>query len=197
MANPANPFRSANLLYVAPESPDHDTLFQAIQLRHADFANSNARLLRPQTRADAAAYQKSVSDSLLGVVICLPPATPAQTTTAIGCIHLSKLGPNMPQHRFSEIGIDIVHENQGKGYGTEAIRWCLDWAFDAAGLHRVVVRTFEWNKGARRLYEKIGFTFEGRAREELWYRGRWWDGFSYGMLEGEWRRIREGDQRSQ
>lgn len=48
------------------------------------------------------------------------------------------------------------------------------------------VRAFEWNSGAIRLYEKVGFKHEGRGRETLWHEGRWWDGVEMGMLEGEW-----------
>ncbi|KAK3048069.1 hypothetical protein LTR09_010584 [Extremus antarcticus] len=193
MATPKDPFRSTNLIYTAPESPLHDPLFHAIQTNPTDFANSNARLLHPQSAKDASTYLKSVTeDCLLGVIINRPPKTPEEPPTPIGTIHLSKLSPTMTQHRFSEIGIDIVHSYQGQGYGSEAIRWCLDWAFDVAGLHRVAVRAFEWNEGARRLYERIGFVREGVAREELWMGGRWWDGYCYGMLEGEWRALREG-----
>ena len=192
MAYPPNLFRSPNLIYTAAESPEHDALFQTILTSPADYANSNARLHYPQSRKDAASYLKAVAeDKLLGVVICLPPTEPDQSPTPVGTIHLDKPSPHIAHHRFSEVGIDIIHEHQGKGYGSEAIRWCLDWAFDVAGLHRVAIRAFEWNEGARRLYEKIGFTFEGRAREELFYRGRWWDGYQFGMLDWEWRKIRE------
>jgi RimJ/RimL family protein N-acetyltransferase len=42
------------------------------------------------------------------------------------------------------------------------------------------------------LYEKIGFKVEGREREAYWHEGRWWDGVELGMLEGEWRSLKEG-----
>jgi L-amino acid N-acyltransferase YncA len=54
------------------------------------------------------------------------------------------------------------------------------------GLHRVSIRAFEWNKGAIRLYETLGFRHEGRGREAMWYEGKWWDDVGMGMLEGEW-----------
>ena len=41
-----------------------------------------------------------------------------------------------------------------------------------AGLHRVSVKVFEYNDGARRLYEKLGFTHEGTIRENWWYDGQ-------------------------
>ena len=51
------------------------------------------------------------------------------------------------------------------------------------------VRAFEWNTGAIKLYERLGFKHEGRGREALWHEGRWWDGLEMGMLEGEWREL--------
>jgi RimJ/RimL family protein N-acetyltransferase len=107
--------------------------------------------------------------------------------TAIGEIHLSRLEPQHMQHRSTEIGVDVLPEYQGKGYGSEAINWALEYAFHRAGLHRVKIGAFEWNKGAVRLYEKLGFKLEGRAREACWHEGKFWDMVEFGMLEGEWR----------
>lgn len=111
--------------------------------------------------------------------------------TAIGEIHLSRLAPQHAHHRCTEIGIDIIPEHQGKGYGGEAINWSLDYAFRLAGLHRVKIRGFEWNAGALRLYERLGFVNEGREREACWHEGRFWDSVELGMLEGEWRAMQE------
>jgi RimJ/RimL family protein N-acetyltransferase len=85
------------------------------------------------------------------------------------------------------MSITICREEQGKGYGTEAIKWALEWAFLAGGLHRVGIGCFSFNEGARRLYERLGFVVEGRAREIVWKNGCWHDVIEMGMLEGEWR----------
>ena len=196
-----DPFRSARLIYRAVESPDHDALFQQIQTEPISFQNSNARLIRPQSRPDAAQYQNFVSEkALLGVVICLAPppdAPPNVTLTAIGVVHLKDpFAPNSP-HRQTELGIDIVDGYQGKGYGSEAINWAVQWAFETAGMHRVGIRSFEWNFGARKLYERLGFKYEGTARESLFYKGRFWDDYGYGMLEHEWRDIQAKKEKEQ
>lgn len=123
MASPNNPFRSDRLLYRAVESPDDDELFQSIQTDPTDFQNSNVHLIRPQSRKDAAAFQKVVAEeALLGVVICLIPSNADEKPTPVGAIFLKPNSPAMVQHRFAEIGIDIAHEYQGKGYGSEAIK---------------------------------------------------------------------------
>nr|XP_023900359.1 uncharacterized protein LOC112012210 [Quercus suber] len=184
-----NPFASANLLYRAVE-PSDSALFEAIQTDAAGFQNSNARLALPQSKKHAAEYQRHVAeDTLLGVVICLPSAAAAAgpaDATPIGVIHLAGIPPHLQHFRHSEISIDILPAFQGRGYGSEAIRWTLRWAFVTMGLHRVHVRAFEYNEGARRLYEKLGFKQEGRWREFVWFQGRWWDDFSFAILDREW-----------
>lgn len=85
------------------------------------------------------------------------------------------------------MGIRIIPEGQGKGYGSEAIKWVLEWGFLVAGLHRVSIGCFAFNEGARRLYERLGFVVEGRTREVAWKNGGWHDCIEMGMLEGEWR----------
>lgn len=187
---PGDPLSSVRLLYRAVESPDHDDLFVKMQCEPISFQNSNARLLRPQSRKHAAAFQKYVAEeTLLGVVICLPPTEPQTRAIPIGTIFLKSVMPEILPHRCAEIGVEIAKDYQGQGYGSEAIHWCLQWAFDTAGLHRVALRTFEWNYGARRLYERLGFKHEGTSREILFKDGKWWDDFQYGMLEQEWRAM--------
>ena len=105
---------------------------------------------------------------------------------AIGQLHLSALPPHMTHHRSTELGIDILPAYQGRGYGSEAIEWALDYAFRRAGLHRVRVRAFGWNDGAIRLYKRLGFVAEGTERSAYWFKGRFWDGLDFGMLEDEW-----------
>lgn len=71
---------------------------------------------------------------------------------------------------------------RGRGYGTEAGRAVIDWAFDVVGLHRVSLEVYRFNPAAQRSYEKIGFRVEGLAREALHWDGAWIDAVLMGML---------------
>jgi RimJ/RimL family protein N-acetyltransferase len=82
-------------------------------------------------------------------------------------------------YRIALSGPDV----RGKGYGTEAGRAVVAWAFDEVGLHRISLDVFEFNPGAQRSYEKIGFRVEGRARHTLLWDGEWFDSVLMGMLE--------------
>ena len=101
-------------------------------------------------------------------------------------------GPRYMHHRCADIGIDIAPKYQRRGYGEEALQWCLGWGFEYAGLHRIGIRVLGWNEGAFRLYQRIGFVVESRERERWWSNGRWWDDIGLGMLETEWRARYQG-----
>jgi len=96
-----------------------------------------------------------------------------------------RLGP--AAHRSADIGIGILgSEFHGKGYGAEAIRLLLAYAFETLGQHRVTLSVFENNPRGIRCYEKCGFRREGVRRQARWWAGRWWDILDYAILENEW-----------
>ncbi|CAG8951424.1 hypothetical protein HYFRA_00007340 [Hymenoscyphus fraxineus] len=181
-----DPFRSQNLLYRLVDPEVDEPFFRELQVDPLAQLNSNPRVPKPPSKESALEYMKGVEDSLLGLIICLPGPEPTSETVSIGTIHLSQSAPGMEHHRFTYAGINIIKRYQGQSYGTEAIKWILEWAFNSAGLHRVGIRVAEYNSGARRLYEKLGFTQEGVTREMLWREGRWWDDIQLSMLSREW-----------
>lgn len=64
---------------------------------------------------------------------------------------------------------------RGRGFGTEATRLTLDYAFTAVGVHNVFLQVWEFNTAARRAYEKAGFCECGRRRQSKWMGGKLWD----------------------
>ena len=85
------------------------------------------------------------------------------TLRPIGKAGLSQINH---MHRTAELGIVIGEPDcLGKGYGTEATRLLLDYAFNALGLHNVFLRVYAYNARAIRAYEKAGFKVIGRRRE--------------------------------
>jgi RimJ/RimL family protein N-acetyltransferase len=89
-------------------------------------------------------------------------------------------------HRTAEVGIVIGEPDaRGKGYGTEAMRLLLDYAFTVLALRNVMLRVYEYNAAARRSYEKVGFREIGRRRGSRWHNGRFWDEVYMDMLASE------------
>jgi RimJ/RimL family protein N-acetyltransferase len=90
--------------------------------------------------------------------------------------------------REAFIGIQIgEREYWGKGYGTDALRVLLHYAFGELNLYRISLSVLEGNERAMRSYEKCGFRYEGRERQAWAYDGRRWDEIYMGLLREEWK----------
>ncbi len=76
--------------------------------------------------------------------------------------------------------------NRNRGLGTEATRLILAHAFETVGLHRVDLEVYEFNPRARRVYEKVGFVYEGTKRQALRWDGEWIDAHVMSILAEEW-----------
>jgi RimJ/RimL family protein N-acetyltransferase len=74
------------------------------------------------------------------------------------------------------------------GYGTEAIKLLLSWAFDTLGFHRVSIGVVGFNERALHFYEKNGFRREGVFRDGYRYRGKYYDFVMMSILEHEFRK---------
>ena len=72
------------------------------------------------------------------------------------------------------LGYAIDEDHAGRGYATQAVRWVTDAAFEH-GLHRVQAAVVLENAASRRVLEKAGFRYEGRALRYLNVNGRWQD----------------------
>ena len=93
-------------------------------------------------------------------------------------------------HSDTFVGIGLgEREYWGKGYGTDAMRIILRYAFYELNLQRVSLDVFEYNPRAIRSYEKAGFKHEGRVREYLNRGGRRYDLIFMGILRDEWLEI--------
>ena len=89
-------------------------------------------------------------------------------------------------HGNAELAIFMDRDHIGSGWGTEAQRVLLDFAFRNVGLERVYLTAFAGNTRAIRSYEKLGFQLEGRMRSA--WRGVHGleDGVLMAILREEW-----------
>ena len=85
------------------------------------------------------------------------------------------------------VGIGIGERDYwGKGYGTQASKMLLRFAFAELNLFRVTANVAEYNEGAIALMKKLGFTEEVRRRQSLEREARRWDLLVFGLLKDEW-----------
>jgi RimJ/RimL family protein N-acetyltransferase len=91
-----------------------------------------------------------------------------------------------PLARTAEIGIALLPEARGCGYGSAAIAQLVEFAFDRQNLRRLHLSVLASNAAAIASYAKAGFLEEGRRREHYWVRGAYEDEVLMGLLRSAW-----------
>jgi RimJ/RimL family protein N-acetyltransferase len=87
-----------------------------------------------------------------------------------------------PVATFWEIGIALLPEARGRGYGTEAQRLLARYLLAHTPAHRIQATTEAGNLAEQRSLEKAGFSREGVSRGIGWRGGAWRDGVTYSLL---------------
>jgi ribosomal-protein-serine acetyltransferase len=90
------------------------------------------------------------------------------------------------QHRSTSLGYWLAEDAQGRGVMTEAVRVMVGHALRAWGLHRVEIRASVENQRSRALIERLGFHYEGVARQAFLLADGYHDDAVYSMLASEW-----------
>ena len=99
-----------------------------------------------------------------------------------------------PKDRCATLGIALGREYIGRGYGTDAMRVIVGYAFREMGLHRIQLGVAPFNPAGIRAYEKAGFIEEGRLRESVLHDGHWYDEVLMSILDHEWVADRSSGQ---
>ncbi|TFG17923.1 MAG: N-acetyltransferase [Promethearchaeota archaeon] len=90
--------------------------------------------------------------------------------------------------RVGTCGIFIGDKKeQGKGYGTEAMKLLLEYGFNTLNLNRIDLKVNDFNSRAIRCYQKIGFIEEGRMRQSCFRNGEYHDQLIMSILHSEWK----------
>jgi len=74
---------------------------------------------------------------------------------------------------------------QNKGYGTEATKLVVRYAFDKLNLNKVFLGVNADNKAAVKAYKKAGFVQEGVLRQEIYRNGKYYDAICMSILRKE------------
>ncbi len=96
------------------------------------------------------------------------------------------------EHADAWVGIAIGERQYwSRGYGSDAMRLILGFGFYELGLQRISLSLHSYNARARRVYEKLGFAYEGIVRGDTLKEGRRTDGIYMGILRREWLALEE------
>ncbi len=92
------------------------------------------------------------------------------------CVHL---------HRSCELGYWLKREATGRGIMTEAARACVDFAFARMAVHRIRCAAATDNSASLRVIARLGFRFEGIARQAELVSSRWLDHAIFARLSSD------------
>lgn len=86
----------------------------------------------------------------------------------------------------AQLGYAIAHDQQRRGYATDAVRTMLDFAFGPLGRHRVSAAIGPENVASLAVIKRVGFTREGVLRDHVFTNGAWRDSVLFSILVDEW-----------
>ncbi|MFG2038111.1 GNAT family N-acetyltransferase [Dactylosporangium sp. NPDC048998] len=109
--------------------------------------------------------------------------------TVAGSVVWSKVTYGMPTWCCWNIGISLLPEFRGKGFGTGAQRLLVSYLFDISQFDRIEAYTDVENVAEQRALDKVGFKQEGTIRSAQFRQGRWRDLFLYSVLRDEFKAI--------
>ncbi|MEI7469945.1 MAG: GNAT family protein [Chloroflexota bacterium] len=108
-----------------------------------------------------------------------------ETNEIVGTLGLHEVNQ---RNRWTELGIMIGDSaNQNKGYGSDALRTLLRFAFEELNLNRVQLRVHDDNLRGIHVYKRCGFVHEGTLRQNLWKHGCYHDVHIMAVLRSEWK----------
>ena len=95
-----------------------------------------------------------------------------------------RYGPN-DESRAVNIGIALIPDARGKGYGAVAQRMLARYLFSTTPVNRVEASTDVENVAEQKSLERAGFVREGVLRGAQFRSGAWHDMVGYACLRGE------------
>jgi RimJ/RimL family protein N-acetyltransferase len=142
--------------------------------------NLMRHMLYPETLEDIEAWYRSQSEAEA------PPTFAVRLradNSLLGILGLKELRWHA-RHTFFYVG--IFPDFQRRGYGADAVRVMLHYAFMEMNLNCVALEVFAFNTGAVRLYEKLGFVRDGTLRAYMYRDGVYHDMHLMSLTRAEW-----------
>ncbi|QHL88764.1 GNAT family N-acetyltransferase [Nibribacter ruber] len=168
------PLLQTDRIYLrAPEPSDldflylfeNDTALWPVSLSVAPFSKDMLRQYLDNALSDIYATRQ------LRFMVCLQ-----ESGKVIGTIDLFDFEP---LHQRAGLGIALVAEHRGRGYGQEALELLVDYARQTLQLHQLYCSVAVSNMGSRRMFELAGFTQIGIKRDWLKKNNGWEDVAEY------------------
>ena len=134
----------------------------------------------PSSVGEIQHYLDAVNSNAGSFMFAIMKGNNLNTSEHIGNI---KLGPIDWLHRFSSVGLLIGEKRLwGQGYGTEAIKIVVKFAFETLNLHKLTAGCYKENIASIRAFQKAGFTVEGELKSQYLLEGKYTSGILLGLV---------------
>lgn len=132
----------------------------------------------PQNLAyEETAFERTTDDDALRLIVCADEER-------VGHISLWITDRVVGE---AEVGLWLVPEEQGNGFGTDATHSLVSHGFDQLNLHRITAEdVLETNDASIRMLDRLGFVKEGRHRDGAFVDGEYTDTYDYAVLATDW-----------
>ncbi|MGN0377040.1 MAG: UDP-4-amino-4,6-dideoxy-N-acetyl-beta-L-altrosamine N-acetyltransferase [Suilimivivens sp.] len=147
-------------IYLRPMTEEDTDLI--VKWRNKDFVRKNFIYRKSFTREGHLHWIETMvkTGKVVQFIICTEDDKP------VGSVYLRDIDTN---HRKAEYGIFIGEESAlSRGYGTQAAKLMIRYAFDELKLHKLMLRVLAGNERARRSYEKAGFVQEAYLKDDVY-----------------------------
>lgn len=136
--------------------------------------------LQKETQFVKAAERQWKNKTEFVFAICLK-----KTGELIGCCGLSRYNP---AHHRATFGIWLGELFWGKGLGTQAAELAFRFGFEKLKLNRIKYSYLVTNKRSENVFKKLGLKKEGKIRQEVFKRGKFYDAITGSILASEWKK---------
>lgn len=135
----------------------------------------------PYTLADAEAWLAE-RDADFANKVCYDFAVVEKSSGILfGCVGAY----HNAERQNASLGYWLDEAFWGRGYATEAAGALLQWLFTLDDVHKVCADHFGFNTASGRVMQKIGLTYEGTQREQVYRDGVYHDLVFYGAIKPE------------
>lgn len=143
----------------------------------------------PLTETAEEKWVEMISNSEKEIVFVIEAVVSENETMPIGTCGLHEISW---KDRCATIGIAIGEkEFWNNGYGTEAIKLLISYAFEQLNLRRVSSCVYDFNEKSLGIHRKFGIKEEGRRREAIFKNNRYADVIEFGLLKKEWEKFQK------
>lgn len=92
-----------------------------------------------------------------------------------------------PQNGIVEIGFTLGYENQGFGYGGEAVKSVIYFLFTILKKHRIIASVDPQNTRSISLLKRAGLNQEAYFKKSLFIKGNWVDDIIFALLNEDYK----------